>query len=229
MPKKENITYSIQCKECSRVGKSAIYWGESARTGFRRGEEHLTGLIKEYETAPLWRHTRVFHGGRKCPEWFRMKIQKTHRTPLGRQVAEGVEINRCEADIIMNSKGEWNGSRLPRMIIERGEKIELDENDINVRMMNWEKQNKDIDITVISDSVKRKDTENEEVGDIQQVQKKRRIDSGERVNKVRELVKITNFFSRQEEKVQVDIIEKPEEKKDSVTDNLKEEEEKTEL
>ena len=87
-----------------------------------------------------------------------MKIQKTHRTPLGRQVAEGVEINRCEADIIMNSKGEWNGSRLPRMIIERGEKIELDENDINVRMMNWEKQNKDVDITVISDSVKRKDT-----------------------------------------------------------------------
>ena len=67
-----------------------------------------------------------------------MKVIKSHRTPLMRQVAEGVEIATCQAEVVMNSKGEWNGSRLPRMVIERGEKIDLDEGDVNIRMMNWE-------------------------------------------------------------------------------------------
>ena len=38
----------------------------------------------------------------------------------------------------MNSKGEWNGSRLPRVRIERGEVIENEENDLDNRMMNWD-------------------------------------------------------------------------------------------
>ena len=71
-----------------------------------------------------------------------MKVQKSHRTPLASQVGEGVEINSCKSKIVMNSKGEWNGSRLPRMVIEQGEEIELDEDDINIRMTNWEKDDR---------------------------------------------------------------------------------------
>ena len=53
-------------------------------------------------------------------------------------MAEGIKINLCKADTVMNSKGEWNGSKLPRMIVERGDQVELDPGDVNVRMMNWD-------------------------------------------------------------------------------------------
>ena len=38
---------------------------ESARTGYRRGKEHVEGLVKEWEKAPLWRHSAAFHRGSK--------------------------------------------------------------------------------------------------------------------------------------------------------------------
>ena len=59
-----------------------LYWGETCRNGFKRGKEHQEGLEKEWEKAPLWRHARVFHGGVKEVDWYRMKVERTHRTPL---------------------------------------------------------------------------------------------------------------------------------------------------
>ena len=41
---------------------------------------------------------------------------------MSRQIEEEVEILNSKADVIMNAKGEWNGSKLPRIIIERGER-----------------------------------------------------------------------------------------------------------
>ena len=66
---KESITYRIICTECGKNGKDAKYWGESARTGYKRGREHLKGLAEENENAPLWRHTVVFHQGDKNQDW----------------------------------------------------------------------------------------------------------------------------------------------------------------
>ena len=135
MPKRErDLHYYVQ--GIGRLGQKAVYWGETCRNGYKRDCEHEEGLLKEIEKSPLWRHSRVFHGGQKKIEWFCMKVEKIHRTPLVRQVSEGVEIARCQADIVMNSKGEWNGSKLPRMVIDRGEKVELDRDNVNVCMMN---------------------------------------------------------------------------------------------
>ena len=117
---KENVTYTIRCTECAKGGITAIYWGETARNGFKRGGEHCEGLYKELEKAPLWRHARMFHEGQKNVDWYRMKVERSHRTPLVRQLDEGVEIATCKAAVVMNSKGEWNGSKLPKMVIERG-------------------------------------------------------------------------------------------------------------
>ena len=55
-----------------------------------------------------------------------MKVIEKHKSPLTRQVHEGVEIETNGADIILNSKSEWNGSRLPRIVIECGEELEED-------------------------------------------------------------------------------------------------------
>ena len=50
---KENITYTIKCKKCKEKEIVAEYWGESARNGYKRGSEHLTGLRDTMEKAPL--------------------------------------------------------------------------------------------------------------------------------------------------------------------------------
>ena len=38
-----NILYRVSCKICKDQGKQADYWGESSRSGYRRG----LGIIKE--------------------------------------------------------------------------------------------------------------------------------------------------------------------------------------
>ena len=53
---------------------------------------------------------------------FEMNLEKSFKKPLERQVREGVQLEMCTADIVMNSKAEWNGSRIPRIIIEEREK-----------------------------------------------------------------------------------------------------------
>ena len=193
-----------------------------------RGEEHLTGLDKEWEMAPLWRHAKVFHGGVKDPDWFDMKVQRTHRTPLYRQVAEGVEINLCQADVILNSKGEWNGSRLPRMLVERGEQIELEENDVNVRMMNWEQMSGARREVQILEGTKRKSSDSDSEQEVrgrqeEQVNKKRKVDLHKQVKEVSKVNnKITNYFSKEvvEIKVQEDNLDLHKQVKERIEDKV---------
>ena len=35
----------------------------------------------------------------------------------------------CKAKIVMNSKGEWNGSRIPRVVVEVADKIQDEKNE----------------------------------------------------------------------------------------------------
>ena len=125
----ENVVYCISCQECTKNGKKAEYTGETSRTGYLRGKEHLEGLKEEKEDNPLWKHCEIEHSGEKVG--FRMKIVKGHRSPLTRQIHEAVEIQYSKADIVMNSKGEWNGAKIPRVVIEVGKDI-LEEDEVDV-------------------------------------------------------------------------------------------------
>ena len=49
-----------------------------------------------------------------------MKILRSHRTAMGRQIAESVAIETSQADYILNSKAEWNGATVPRLTLEVG-------------------------------------------------------------------------------------------------------------
>ena len=52
-----------------------------------------------------------------------MKLLRKHTKPLNRQIHEAVEIDNSTANIIMNSKSEWNGSRLPTITLEIGAQV----------------------------------------------------------------------------------------------------------
>ena len=125
-----------------KTGVVAEYWGESARNGYKRGCEHLKSLKDRCEKAPLWRHAERYHRGDQDPSFYEMKVQRSHRTPMARQIEEGVEILNSKANVIMNAKGEWNGSKLPSLLVERGDKIEQEKNDPYDRMWKCDKSNR---------------------------------------------------------------------------------------
>ena len=49
-----------------------------------------------------------------------MKVLKTYKSPLQRQIGEALLIEKkgLVNDILMNSKGEWNGTQTPRVRFE---------------------------------------------------------------------------------------------------------------
>ena len=138
----ENVVYSISCLECRRNNIKAEYTGESSRTAYLRGKEHIEGLENEKEKNALWKHCCQEHGMKKVD--FSMKVLRGHKTPLTRQIQEGVEIEFSEAKIIMNSKGEWNGSRIPRIVIEVGEDV-LDDDDDPLETSSKKRRNGDLE------------------------------------------------------------------------------------
>ena len=124
---KENVVYRVTCQECAIRQVKAEYTGETSRTAYLRGREHWDGLEKEQEKNALWKHCVEEHGGNKVT--FSMKVLRSHKAALSRQVHESVEIECSKAKYVLNSKGEWNGSRIPRIRIEVGEELEEDEDD----------------------------------------------------------------------------------------------------
>ena len=117
----EGVCYQISCDRCKQNNISAEYYGESARTTYLRGREHLKGQEKGAEDNPLNKHDHLHHQGVRGT--YSMKVLRRHNAPLGRQIHEATEIELSKANVIMNSKGEFNGARVPRVTIEVGGKV----------------------------------------------------------------------------------------------------------
>ena len=120
----ESVNYTISCLECKKKGKDVEYLGESARTMYDRGAEHLNDLLTQAKGKPLWEHVREDHDGEIQTSWFRMKLVKKSRSALQRQIREALEIEGSGAEVVLNRKGEWNGSRIPRIRVEVGDRID---------------------------------------------------------------------------------------------------------
>ena len=119
---REGVLYRIRCDDCKSKGRDVEYWGETGRDSYTRGGEHIKGCKEKNEENALWKHIEGGHRGEnKGDEIFSMKVEKGFRKPLARQIREGVEIELSGA-ILLNSKSEWNNARIPRIIIEEGEK-----------------------------------------------------------------------------------------------------------
>ena len=93
------------------------YMGESARTGHRRGSNHIQDLLNKKEGKPLWEHSREVHEGELKESDYKMVVTRRYKTPLQRQIGEALEIERrrWKNDHLLNSKSEWNGNKIPRL------------------------------------------------------------------------------------------------------------------
>ena len=117
-----NIVYKTSCLQCKQRGTDRCYYGESARTAYERGSEHLKDYLDEGEDSHMLKHHVTDHPELKDPIDFSMKVLKTHKTAFSRQVHEAVLIKMNERNDILNSKGEFNRCQLPRLSVMMGER-----------------------------------------------------------------------------------------------------------
>lgn len=81
---RQSVTYDIKCAECND-----IYIGETSRSRYTRGKEHMKLLAKKEERSALWKH---------CKEKRNSEMQKFEMNVTGsysndamlRRMSEGV-------------------------------------------------------------------------------------------------------------------------------------------
>ena len=124
---RRSILYESICTKCNPGAKEpgplkspetevpSIYVGESSRSIFERAGEHWKAYVKRDTDSHIWKHHIIHHGGEGEPE-MRFKVVGTYRSALARQVAEAVRI-RGRGTVVLNSKGEYNRSRIHRLTI----------------------------------------------------------------------------------------------------------------
>ena len=107
----EGVNYLLECVRCRREGKVRRYYGETSRSGFQRGVEHLKEIEEGVSTHPMVIHYWEEHQGRKQETM--MRILSTHLTPLERQTNESINILEGEKKPgeCLNNKTEWGGLR----------------------------------------------------------------------------------------------------------------------
>ena len=134
----QKATYEISCKICQvEKGRKTSYIGETARTPFERGADHLGDLKNWRMSNALVKHLAESHPGRGW-DHFSMKVLNTHRSPMERQIKEGQLISSYKGDEILNQKGEWGQNLPPRLVVEDGRNGQ--EKPINPEATQTEKQ-----------------------------------------------------------------------------------------
>ena len=80
-----------------------IYWGESSRSFYERGKEHLDSQMNENDNNPLYKHGTNDHDSIK--QEYTIEVIETHWTALRRQLAEWLLIIKGRiTGTTMNSK-----------------------------------------------------------------------------------------------------------------------------
>ena len=113
-----SVTYETRCLPCQSRGEDKIYIGETARSSYERGSEHLDAYKFNKEDSHMANHALEDHKEEKKPE-FAMKLLRNHKSPLYRQIHEAILIAKYEP-ITLNNKNEYNRCLLPRLSVMIG-------------------------------------------------------------------------------------------------------------
>ena len=142
---KRNILYEIKCLTCEKKIMEEIeaatedeekrkelkecaniptYIGESSRSAYERGFEHLEKLTSLNSKSQMLRHVVDKHENENVEkvQWG-MRIIKYMKSAFERQIEEAVTIERkAKEGEILNSKCEYNQTTLPRLITRIGDR-----------------------------------------------------------------------------------------------------------
>ena len=113
-----NLQLGGKCLKCKTECETKdIYRGESSGNAYTRGDEHLTNLNnRDLRQSPLWRHCLEVHNGEV--QEFEMNVTRSFKNDaMLRQITEAVQIDNTEQGRLMNTRAEWNMTRVPRATI----------------------------------------------------------------------------------------------------------------
>ena len=141
---KRNIVYETTCTTCEDSArqeqenldqegqenngkKNGVklfkYIGESSRSAYERGWEHVNDMATLNPRSHMLKHVLLHHPGQEMFSIeFGMKIRKFCKSSFERQVLEAVTIQEERKEhFLMNSKSEYNRCSLPRLSTKFGE------------------------------------------------------------------------------------------------------------
>ena len=110
-----NVGYELVCNACSDQGITSTYQGETSKSSYERGKQHLEGLTKKVEDNPIWKHSQIVHNGDNKVS-FSMHVKGRFRKPMERQENEAIRIRESMAVHQMNSKREFHQPAIIRLI-----------------------------------------------------------------------------------------------------------------
>ena len=94
------------------------YIGETNRSGYERGREHMAQYKNMDGGSHLLKHYLKHHKNIGMEEMeIGRKIKSSFKSAIERQISEAVAISRADKEgvILMNSKAEYNRCKLPRL------------------------------------------------------------------------------------------------------------------
>ena len=111
------ISYKINCtEECEYE-----YTGQTSTNGYTRGRKHEEDYKAKRDESALWKHCVNVHNNEL--QTFRMTIvDKCRNDPTKRQILESIRMHKVPVEQVMNSRSEWNSTKLPRISINTDNK-----------------------------------------------------------------------------------------------------------
>ena len=105
-------------KKGEKEGFRVKYVGETNRSAYERGKEHMRQFRNLEEGRHLLKHYLQYHRNIRMEEIeFGMKVRASFKSAIERQISEAVAISLEEKSgtQLMNSKAEYNRCKLPRL------------------------------------------------------------------------------------------------------------------
>ena len=110
-------------KEAKMKANRFIYVGETNRSLFERGWEHLQDFTNLSVKSRMLKHAVEIHQGEDpLAVQFGMKVVRYMNSAWDRQILESCEIQGNRGHHILNSRSEFNRCALPRMMCKLGDK-----------------------------------------------------------------------------------------------------------
>ena len=95
------VTYELICRSCEHK-----YIGETSRSAYTRGKEHLRSLKHKEDESVMWRHTGEEHGS-DVPD-FTMNVTGVFGDDaMLRQITKAVLISKTQSSKLINNKNRY--------------------------------------------------------------------------------------------------------------------------
>ena len=112
--------YRIECQSCLEEERKFVYIGTTGFNIHKRSLEHVKSVRQKNQNNALAKHMSLYHSDEEA-NFVTTCISGGIKFNLNRFILEAIEIEeaRLNPEIrVMNSRSEWGGKGLPRIVVQ---------------------------------------------------------------------------------------------------------------